>query len=634
MTKCISGITIEIEQQAEQIDNMRIRNAARKFLVAKADEENVLRHYRRIQSLFRQLQTNLSMSTWSMTNAQLVKTSLEALKPVKQAAYDSALASTIGRRSCTEGTRINIMSDLNNWARDSSGPSIFWMNGMAGTGKTTIACTFSEVLEQSKRLAASFFCTRTTVECRDVTRIIPTIAYQLARYCTPFQSSLCDVLGEEPDLGSKHIRKQFERLLRDPLLQSAEAMPDNLVVIIDALDECEDHTGVQLILDLLFQHARAFPLKIYLTSRPEPEIYSRMVLHSHAREVIHLHDIEKSLVQADIALYLQAELTVLSPSASEISELVQRAGALFIYAATLVRYIKSDERLIDPHDRLMSVLDTVHETTKHHTEIDALYMAILKSALNEDRLEAKEKNNRWAVLRTVLSAQEPISIETIAMLSGVKDSRRVLSAIKPLRSVLHQSEQAGLVSTLHASFPDFMFSSERSGSYFCDTVEHSHALAERCFLAMQDQLRFNICSLETSFIPDAAVNRLEDRIKEKLRPPLAYTCRYWGSHLELAPKSESLLKMLNQFICRRLLFWMEVMSLRREIAMGSETLVKAKQWLSQPGPTSPELVILVEDARNFVTSFASSPVSQSTPHIYISSLPLCPRSSSVYQNYW
>ncbi|CAE6362321.1 unnamed protein product, partial [Rhizoctonia solani] len=150
MTKCISGIMMEIEQQAEEIGK---RSAPGRFLFAQADEENVLRHYRRIQSLFRQLQTNLSMSTWSMTNAQLVKTLLKALKPVKQAAYDSTLSSTIGRRSCTEGTRINIMSDLNEWARGSKGPSIFWMNGMAGTGKTTIACTFSQVLEQGDRLA-------------------------------------------------------------------------------------------------------------------------------------------------------------------------------------------------------------------------------------------------------------------------------------------------------------------------------------------------------------------------------------------------------------------------------------------------------------------------------------------------
>ncbi|CUA77650.1 WD repeat-containing protein 5 homolog [Dictyostelium discoideum] [Rhizoctonia solani] len=637
MTKCISGITIEIKQQAEEINKLRIRNAAKKFLVAKADEANVLQHYRRIQSLFRQLQANESKYDYmehDQCTAGGMFNTIKALNPVKQAAYDSALSSTIGRRSCTEGTRVNIMSDLNKWARDSSGPSIFWMNGMAGTGKTTIACTFSQDLEQDKRLAASFFCTRTSAECRDVTRIISTIAYQLARYSAPFQSSLCEVLGDEPDLGSKHVQKQFERLLRDPLLQSADAMPNNLVIVIDALDECDDHAGVELILDLLFRHAQSFPLKIYVTSRPEPEIYNKMALYSRAREVVHLHEIEKSLVQADIELYLQAELTLASPSASDITELVQRSGALFIYAATLVRYINSGKRLADPHKRLKSVLDMAQGITTHHTQIDSLYAAILGSVLNDHELEPDEKDDVQEVLWTVLLAQEPISIETIATLSGINNPKRVILAIQPLRSVLHQSERTGVVSTLHASFPDFMFSNEQSGAYFCDKVKHNHALAERCFLAMQAQLRFNICDLETSFIPDAAVIGIEGRIKGKIPPPLAYACRYWGSHLAPASKSESLLKMLSELISYRLLFWMEVMNLRCEIVMGYETLLKAKQWLNRPGPTSLELVILVEDARNFVTSFASSPVAQSTPHIYISSLPLCPRSSSVYQNYW
>ncbi|CUA74375.1 WD repeat, SAM and U-box domain-containing protein 1 [Danio rerio] [Rhizoctonia solani] len=359
-----------------------------------------------------------------------------------------------------------------------------------------------------------------------------------------------------------------------------------------------------------------------------------MALHSHAREVIHLHDIERSLVKADIRLYLRAELTVVSPSASDIDELVERSGALFIYAATLVRYIKSSKRLADPHNRFRSVLNMAHGTTKHHTQIDALYTAILELVLNDDELEEDEKNNILLVLRTVLLAQEPISIETISTLSGIGDPSCVLSAIQPLRSVLHQSEQTGVVSTLHASFPDFMFSRERSGAYFCDTIQHSHSLAERCFLAMQDQLRFNICDLETSFTPDSAVDGIEGQINQKILPPIAYVCRYWGSHLALASKSKALLTMLKEFLCHRLLFWMEIMNLRREMVMGYETLLKAKQWLNQPGFTPPELVILVEDARNFVTSFASSPVAQSTPHIYISLLPLCPRTSSVYQNYW
>src|SRR4051794_18713459 len=102
------------------------------------------------------------------------------LNPANQAAYDSTVAPTVGRRSCTEYTRTEAVSNVTEWVRDLEGPSIFWMNGMAGTGKTTIACTLSEILKHGNRLAATFFCTRTTAECRDVTRIIPTIAYQLA----------------------------------------------------------------------------------------------------------------------------------------------------------------------------------------------------------------------------------------------------------------------------------------------------------------------------------------------------------------------------------------------------------------------------------------------------------------------
>ncbi|KAG8709756.1 hypothetical protein FRC11_005233, partial [Ceratobasidium sp. 423] len=129
------------------------------------------------------------------------------------------------------------------------------------------------------------------------------------------------------------------------------------------------------------------------------------------------------------------------------------------------------------------------------------------------------------------------------------------------------------------------------------------------------------------------VDDLQDRIKRKISPTLAYASRYWGSHLALASKSGTLMKMLEEFICYRLLFWMEVLSLRREMVAGIEALLKAKQSVNQAGSTSSELAILVEDARNFVTSFAAGPASQSTPHIYISSLPFCPRLSSVYKNY-
>ncbi|KEP45017.1 vegetative incompatibility protein HET-E-1, partial [Rhizoctonia solani 123E] len=46
-----------------------------------------------------------------------------------------------------------------------------------------------------------------------------------------------------------------------------------------------------------------------------------------------------------------------------------------------------------------------------------------------------------------------------------------------------------------------------------------------------------------------------------------------------------------------------------------------------------KLIHYVDDARSFVTSFAVNPTSQSTPHIYLSSLSLCPYASMVHQHY-
>ncbi|CAE6484477.1 unnamed protein product [Rhizoctonia solani] len=625
-----TSVAMAIEREVMKIQDRLGRVLGPGLREASTEEEALVRHYQQIQGHFRLLQANASMSTRNIVDEQLVNTRLEGLNPAKGAAYDSGLSTVISRRSCTEGTRTEVLAGLDCWLGDPSSSSAYWMNGMAGTGKTTIASTFCEQVEKRKLLAASFFCTRSSAECRTVTRIVPTIAYQLARYSIPYQSALCKILGQSPDMGSNNISRQFEQLLKEPLQQVKDAMPEHLVVVIDALDECDDRDGVELILDMLFRHASQVPLKFLITSRPEPEIYDKMI-HSKSREVIHLHEIEKSLVQADIELYLNEELAFMPPSPAEIEQLVERSGTLFIYAATLVRYIRS--RKADPQKRLQSILSVTPQATKKNTQIDALYMAVLKSALSDYEMEAGETKDIWAVLRTVLSAQEPISIETVATLAGTYDPKRVEYVLHSLRSVLHQSEGTGLVSTLHASFPDFMFSNERAGSYYCDIIEHSRLLAQRCFLVMKEQLRFNICDLATSFVPNEKVEDLKARTKKNISPTLAYACRYWASHLAPAPRLDILQTMLDEFLSYQLLFWVEVLSLHQELIMGVESLLKAKHWLTHTRYTLSDLVLSVEDARNFVTGYAASPASRSTPHIYISSLPLCPQSSWVYKHY-
>ncbi|KAB5588516.1 hypothetical protein CTheo_8040 [Ceratobasidium theobromae] len=633
MSRCIANVAMGIEQQSKLIKEKGNRGTGSRLLGAILDEEELIQHYRKIESLFRRLQTDVSLSTWSIANEHLANTRLEGLVPAKMANYDSKLSMEISRRTCTEGTRTTIMSEMNDWSLDPDAPDLYLMSGMAGTGKTTIACSFANRLEERKQLAASFFCTRTSPECRDASRIVPTIAYQLARYSTPFQSALCEVLGEDPDIGTKNIVKQFERLLMEPLLKVKDAIPENLVVVIDALDECDDRRAVRLVLDLLFRFVPTLPLKFFVTSRPEPEIYSKMVTQSPtSRTILHLHEIEKSLVQADIELYLREELNTMTITEDEIAQLATRSGNLFIYAATLVRYIQPSDGTINPQRRLRSALAIKSGSMNKYAEVDALYGAVVKAALERQGLESEEAEDVRAVLWTVLCAQEPVGIDTLATLSGVDDTARTLSALQPLRSVVHLSETSGLVSTLHASFPDFMFSKERSGSLFCDRASYNRHLTGKCFRIMKTQLQFNICDLESSFISNAEVGDLRGRIPKAISSTLLYACWYWADHLEVVTDSANLCDMLQEFLSIRLLFWMEVLSLKNEIIRGLGILVKTKKWL-QLAPSSSDLVRFVEDAHNFITGYAGSPVSQFTPHIYISSLALCPRSSLVYKNY-
>jgi hypothetical protein len=135
------------------------------------------------------------------------------------------------------------------------------------------------------------------------------------------------------------------------------------------------------------------------------------------------------------------------------------------------------------------------------------------------------------------------------------------------------------VSTLHASFPDFLLDQQRSGQFYCDRAQHHHLLTDRCFDLMKKQLRFNICDLRSSFVFDRDVVDLEDRVKKNISAGLFYACRYWGEHLPLATLSDGLHDKLAEFLADRLLFWMEVLNLRKCIRASISILVQVEKWL-------------------------------------------------------
>ncbi|KAH7339134.1 hypothetical protein B0J17DRAFT_717566 [Rhizoctonia solani] len=634
MTDGTVNIISSIETEAKLLKAKRDKGHMARILNANNDQDDLLQHYRRIEMLSRQLQINIGLGTWSAAYEQLMNTRLGALSPALLAGYNSTLAAEINRRLCTKNTRVAVLDAMDAWSKDNSGANVYWMSGMAGTGKTTIATTLSDTWSKRKQLGASFFCTRTSPECHSIDRVVPTLAYQLARYSRPFQSVLGRVLDTDPDIGTREISLQFKRLLQEPLLEVKDTIPSNIVVIIDALDECSDHSGVKTLLSALFQHASSLPVKFFITSRPEPEIRDEVLSHRSAkREVFHLHDIEKSMVQADIELYLREELDFIPPAEYQIKHLVQLAGNLFIYAATVVRYIRPGKKLANPQARLELVLSVRSGSKKQYAELDLLYSTILDAALDEEMLESVEIEYARRVLWASICAREPIAAETLAEMTQM-DREDVLIVLQSFLSVLHLSGVESRVSVFHASFPDFMFDHERSGKYFCDQKLCGQRLALRCFSIMKARLRFNICNIVSSFWPDASLTAIEQRVQTFISPSLLYTCRYWGNHLILADLSPQLVAEIESLLANRLLFWMEVLNLSKSTITGIMELQNTRLWLLRnTSEITTRALALVEDAQDFLASFSASSVSSSTPHIYLSALPFCQISSAVFKNY-
>lgn len=393
----------------------------------------------------------------------------------------------IERRGCTAQTRHALQTDLHEWAKDQNAAKVYWMSGIAGTGKTTIAYSLCEWLNANQQLGASFFCSRIKDSCSDVSRIVPTIASQLAGYSRSFRVALCKILKDDPEISSLNVTDQFKKLVQRPMEEAKvkEEMLADAVVVIEALDECKDGGGTQLILPMLLNLGKDLPMRFFVTSRPEPTVQDEMSSPSSdspgicSLHVTHLHDIKESIVEEDIKTYLTEALGFMSPRPSwkDIQLLTKRSRKLFIYVATVVRYLQATDISIDTNTRLQTVLaiDSISLTmdgrNSDYGELDKLYDTILGTAFGT-QLEPHEIESRRLILRMVAYSREIMTIQTLASVLGHTE-QQVMSTLCALQPVLHLPEGKETVSALHTSFTEYLLDKSRSGGlqWHCNVIQ-------------------------------------------------------------------------------------------------------------------------------------------------------------------
>ncbi|KAL5634275.1 hypothetical protein ACGC1H_006177 [Rhizoctonia solani] len=551
------------------------------------------------------------------------------------AIYNSTESDGIKRGGCTPGTRLPQISLLLEWAQESDAGRTCWMNGMAGTGKTTIAYSVCTSLEQASALGASFFCSRAIPECDQVKHIIPTIAYQLARYSIPFHFALDKVLELNPDVRTRALKLQYQKLLVEPLLQVRASLPTDFIVVIDALDECENEESLGHILDLLLSPTSVLPIRFLVSSRPEPEIDQRManLIGKQDRSRLVLHDLNEDAVKSDIETYMRHELDHIPLTDSHWSGLIDRCGVLFIYASTVCRLVKQGHKTRTLNTTIGIIVSSA-PTSAHEDEhaIDKLYLAILTAACDETKMMQASIRTTRDLMETVICAIEPMTLGALASVLRLEDAEQANAFLQPLRSVLNVTGD-GLVTTLHASFPDFLLSSARSGSFHCVATKRHTTLTESCLrLISATEPQFNICGLPSSYLADSEVKDIDERVSRSISRGLIYSCRHWSTHLYLGDYDEKLVDAVRILLFDKLLIWMEILNLTGNMRFGTNIIRNAEKWCREKG-ISYDLVKTVRDARQFVSVYSNHAISQSTPHIYVSMLAFWPRSRPVSITY-
>ncbi|KAF0329473.1 pfs domain-containing protein [Colletotrichum asianum] len=508
---------------------------------------------------------------------------LNKLTVAAGAAYDSK--ESHHEETCLPGTRVGLLEDIIRWTQDSTDRRIFWLNGMAGTGKSTISRTIAAKCAELDILGASFFFRRGESDRSSAGLVFSTIARQLAERRPDLRQPIIEAVKNFHDISSKQISEQFRQLLLEPFQQTS-SLPtgQEQILIIDALDECIDDRDAESLVALLSELVKPelFGLKLFITSRPDVATKFALGPIKGSYQEIVLHEVTEAFIDKDIETYLRATLSKVKdrwnrvpgnalrevpmdwPAEETLETLVKHAGPLFIFAATVCRFV-GDFRLGSPQEQLEYIIRIV-EDRGIGGNMSATYLPVLHNLAKNGygfRMENSHQLESFRqIIGNIILLEQPLHAESLSSLINTKatDIRRIAGL---LRSVLDISEDNNpLIKLFHLSFRDFLLSSE-AGQFRVDFRATHKQIGLDCIRLLSDgkALRYNMCDLQ----PGDGLSRLDSQLACRQFPPhIRYSCCHLVDHLEQSGNVIREDDNFHRFLRVNLLYWMEALCLLGE----------------------------------------------------------------------
>ncbi|GKZ66069.1 hypothetical protein AnigIFM50267_010908 [Aspergillus niger] len=593
-----------------------------------------------IQKILKELENSQRVV---MDSLSVIKENVELLKllPLVEDATFGSLADQ-NKPECLEGTQTKILREIQTWVESPDDSQVFWLRGMAGTGKSTISRTFAAACQQGKSLipngpplpvnvclGASFFFDRTKPGRNSVEKLFPSISNKLAYSFPDSRDKICQAILDNQSIGNQNLHNQWSKLISEPLLTLDKELllPVTLVLVLDALDEsvsqdpkgagepAHDIGGV-LRLITTAEKLQNIRLKIFLTSRPELRSqfyvsYKEANVHDFELRKIPVMSEGANLPKDDITFYLEHQVKrIVSQATVNYSEslaksicwlsqdeerkvvrtLAEKSDGLFIYAATACRFLDGvDCDFDDLQARMREISGYSSEVDSPQDNLDQMYNQILTySILYSSRKIKSEKKDFYELFERMIGAvvvlAEPLTIATLKDLLDLAGkepkTRRLLNS---LSSVISCGVSFGSpIQLLHMSFRDFLVGQpNRRCLYdeFCIDPRKAHrALFESCLKLLSSTLKQDICSLED---PSFLAKDIGSSLLDRHVPvSVRYASQYWSHHLQQAGIKLLDNDCVHEFLQKHFLCWLEVMSLLQMIPTAIVNTIQLESYFA------------------------------------------------------
>ncbi|KAJ1531237.1 POC1 centriolar protein A, partial [Nowakowskiella sp. JEL0078] len=509
----------------------------------------------------------------------------------------------------------------------------------------------------------------------------------LAQWNRDYAEILFTVLNKE-DILDNPLDKLFSLLIQTPLVSLTQnQILKPIVIVVDALDECEKQNHRNEILKIFAENFLNLPpfIKLIITSRPEDDIMK--AFKDHTPTILQPTD-EQNL--RDLQIYSKKFLRSHN-STSECIEygpkiLVQKSEGLFIWLILACTYLYEQiqgqitlQQIKDLPSGGVGGIDKIYETT---------FQRIFSNIQAEKKISVAIE-----VLAFIVISQQRLSSDNIANLLQL-DIGDVELCVRLMLSVLKVDMYDGCVQVFHKSVVDYLTDPKRCDpnfEFFVNTAESNLMIAIKSLECLNKELHFNICNLNPGILHKDNLD-FEYHVS-KIPNHLLYSAKFWISHALQCDLTIliSIREILDIFTATHLLHWVELLSICGSLSIiqvqlpqliprfpnqtvipiqipeqksipvqipiqskkpinvikqffpfkkvSKQTLIPIQSVvpIETITPIQPVVLIqiatLLKDIKQLVGEFFR-PISQSALHVYCSALLLCPEDTGLFKKYY